>query len=54
MPLDKRWGVPLILSFSRDLALARLPLGVAISASGYAWGEGTLESPPFSGERLRP
>jgi hypothetical protein len=34
--------LPLILSFSRNLALARLPLRVAISASGYGRGEGTL------------
>jgi hypothetical protein len=33
---------PLILSFSRNLALARLPLRVAISTSGYGRGEGTL------------
>jgi hypothetical protein len=26
MPLDKRWGVPLIPALSRNLALARLPL----------------------------
>jgi hypothetical protein len=33
---------PLILSFSRNLALAKLPFRVAISASGYGGEERTL------------
>jgi hypothetical protein len=40
--LEKHGILPLILSFSRNLALARLLLRVAISARGYGRGEGTL------------